>query len=139
MRYLKKISLSKRQKKSPPRKKQIKDSGKGEDLMGLIWEFTQDLSRKHQENAKYIVERFQANPNAGFNGNKELVYKNMVLGGSNVINLIRQLARGSRRRILMPGSSVFRKILDEGPTTFNLPHKHYAKKTRKGGYSEYVW
>ena len=72
MRYLKKISLSKRQKKSPPRKKQIKDNGKGGDLMGLIWEFTQDLSRKHQENAKYIVERFQANSNPGFNGNKEL-------------------------------------------------------------------
>ena len=130
MKYSRKVSMVKKTQKVKKKK---------EDLSKLIWGYTQDLTRKQQENVKAIVERYQANPDASFNERKELVYKGDVIGGTNIINLIRQKARGpNKNRILMPGTVTFKRILEEGPKEFELPNKTYVH-TRKGGYKEYIW
>ena len=140
MKHLKKVSLSKQipddlkvailndsekrrlfQQKPNPRQ-----SG---SLLTRLWTVIEHWPNKQRRDAIKVIQALESAPSFGMNENFEMVYNGDVIGGTNILQLIKSRVRPpASGRTLIPRQDLFEHILTTAP--LEVPRPTAAKKQR---------
>ena len=133
MKHLKKVSLNKQvpddvkvaiindseKRRLFHRNLQPKQSG---SLLSRLWNTIEHWPDKQRRDAIKVIRALESSPSFGMNDNFELVYNGDVMGGTNILQLIKSRVRPpSSGRQLLPWGDLFDHILSTAPLEVPRP------------------